>query len=104
MCAIEVDAVRPEQSIAPHGDSGDQILVQLPGFDDVARAKEIIRSTAKLELKLVDNVAPTEEQLMAGRTQLPPQSEIIAGVAETGGANRVYYLVERIPVITGRDF
>ncbi len=92
-----------EPLIAPHGDTGDQILVQLPGFDDVARAKEIIRSTGKLELKLVDNAAPTREQLMGGRTALPPQSEIIAGVLETGGTNRMYYLVERIPVITGRD-
>ena len=31
-----------EPSIAPQG-GGDQILVQLPGVTDVARAKEIIR-------------------------------------------------------------
>ena len=32
----------------------DQILVQLPGVSDVQRAKDIIRSTALLELKFVE--------------------------------------------------
>lgn len=93
-----------EPLIAPHGDSGNQILIQLPGFDDVARAKEIIRSTAKLELKLVEGgPAPSQEALLAGRGEPPPRSEIVPGVSETGGADMVYYLVERTPVITGRD-
>jgi preprotein translocase subunit SecD len=43
-----------EPIVAPHGAAGDQILVQLPGVTDVNRAKEIIRSTALLELKLVE--------------------------------------------------
>ena len=35
-----------EPSIAQQGQSGDQILVQLPGVTDVERAKEIIRRPA----------------------------------------------------------
>ncbi|MFQ5789652.1 MAG: protein translocase subunit SecD [Acidobacteriota bacterium] len=93
-----------EPIIAPHGDRGNQLLVQLPGFDDAARAKEIIRSTAKLELNLVEGgPASTREQLLAGRAQPPPRTEIVSGVSETGGTDRVYYLVRRTPVITGRD-
>src|SRR5262245_21855255 len=42
-----------EPSIAQQGNNGDQILVQLPGVTDVNRAKEIIRSTGLLELKIV---------------------------------------------------
>ena len=42
-----------EPIVARHS-AADQILVQLPGVTDVARAKEIIRSTAQLELKLVE--------------------------------------------------
>ena len=42
-----------EPIVAPYSVGGDQILVQLPGVSDVARAKEIIRSTALLELKIV---------------------------------------------------
>ena len=43
-----------EPSIAQQGSQGDQILVQLPGVTDVNRAKEIIRSTGLLELKIVE--------------------------------------------------
>ena len=43
-----------EPSIAQQGANGDQILVQLPGVTDVERAKEIIRSTGLLELKIVE--------------------------------------------------
>ena len=42
-----------EPIVARHS-AADQILVQLPGVTDVDRAKEIIRSTALLELKLVE--------------------------------------------------
>jgi preprotein translocase subunit SecD len=91
-----------EPMIAPHGDTGDQILVQLPGFDDVERAKNIIRSTAKLELRIVERVAPSREQLMSGGT-IPPQTEIFPGEAGTATSGRVFYLLDQIPVITGRD-
>jgi preprotein translocase subunit SecD len=92
-----------EPIIAPHGDTGDQILVQLPGFDDVERAKNIIRSTAKLELRIVEGAAATREQLLAGRIAPPSQTEIFPGIAETAESNRIYYLLQQIPVITGRD-
>jgi preprotein translocase subunit SecD len=90
-----------EPVIVPHGDAGDQILVQLPGFDDVARAKDIIRSTAKLELRMVRNVGLSEDQLVAGGAQ-PAGTEILPGEPDAGG-DRYYYLVERTPVVTGRD-
>jgi preprotein translocase subunit SecD len=90
-----------EPVIVPHGDSGDQILIQLPGFDDVARAKELIRSTARLELRLVRGAGLSEDQLLSGRGQ-PPGTEILPGAPDAGG-DRVYYLVDRTPVVTGRD-
>jgi len=92
-----------EPIIAPHGDRGDQILVQLPGYEDVARAKNIIKSTARLELKLAeDGPAGSPEQLLAGRQAPPPGTEILPGVPEQGN-QPVYWLVQRTPVITGRD-
>src|SRR5262245_17892626 len=90
-----------EPVIIPHGDTGDQILIQLPGFDDVTRAKELIRSTAKLELRLVRGAGLSEDQLLAGRAQ-PPGTEILPGARDAGG-DRVYYLIDRTPVVTGRD-
>jgi preprotein translocase subunit SecD len=82
----------------------DQILVQLPGVSDVRRAKEIIRSTALLELKLVERgPASTKEELTTNGT-VPPDMEILPGVSEGGGQPAVtYYLVRKVPVVTGRD-
>jgi preprotein translocase subunit SecD len=90
-----------EPIIVPHGDANDQILVQLPGFDDVARAKDLIRSTARLELRLVRSVGLSEDQLLAGGAP-PPGTEILPGEPDPGG-DRYYYLVDRTPVVTGRD-
>ncbi len=89
-----------EPVIVPHGDTGDQILIQLPGFDDVSRAKELIRSTAKLELRLVRGAGFSEDQVLQGRAQ-PPGTEILSGV--DAGGNKTYYLIDRTPVVTGRD-
>ena len=50
-----------EPIVAPHGTAADQILVQLPGVTDVNRAKEIIRSTALLELKIVEDGPGADE-------------------------------------------
>jgi preprotein translocase subunit SecD len=82
----------------------DQILVQLPGVSDVMRAKEIIRSTALLELKLVERgPASTKEELMTNGA-VPPDQEIVPGVSEASGQSAVvYYLVRKVPVVTGRD-
>ena len=88
----------------------DQILVQLPGVTDVARAKEIIRNTALLELKIVEQGPfPSEDAArQAYSNTLPPDLLIVPGsedVAGTGGGTptTVYYVVRRVAPITGRD-
>ena len=52
----------------------DQILIQLPGMQDPARAKALIGKTALLEFKLLDEKTSVE-QAQAG--QLPEGSEIL---------------------------
>jgi preprotein translocase subunit SecD len=93
-----------EPSIAQQGQSGDQILVQLPGVSDVNRAKEIIQSTGLLELKIVEQgPAPTKEALMANG-QVPQGMEIVPGVSSAGDPTGTsYYLVRRVAAVTGRD-
>ena len=86
-----------EPLIAPHGDSGDQILVQLPGFDDPARAKENIRRTSKLDLKLVQSPATEGQAALPGMEVLPGRVEA------ADGTGQVWYMVKKIPIITGRD-
>lgn len=96
-----------EPLVAEQGAAGDQLLVQLPGVTDVARAKQIIHSTALLELKLVEQgPAPTKEALLAATNgQVPPNMEVITGVDTRPGERpeTQYLLVRKVPVITGRD-
>jgi preprotein translocase subunit SecD len=97
-----------EPIVARHG-GADQILVQLPGVSDVQRAKDIIRSTALLELKLVENgpFSTREAALQSYNNNLPPDLEIIPGTAEgdTGGGapTTMYYVVKKVAVVSGRD-
>src|SRR5262252_924327 len=70
-----------EPSIAQQGTNGVQILVQLPGVTDVERAKEIIRSTGLLELKIVEQgPAPTKEALLVNN-QVPDGMEVVPGAS-----------------------
>jgi len=97
-----------EPIVAPYGSAGNQILVELPGVSDVNRAKEIIRNTALLELKLVvEGPSPSREALLASRNGVvPPDMEAVPGsesVPQGERAGTAFYLVRRVPVVTGRD-
>ena len=91
-----------EPIVAPHGIGGDQILVQLPGVSDVARAKALIRSTSLLELKLVEEgpAASREALLQTRNGVVPPDMEV---ATQPGGGEPFYYLVRRVAAVTGRD-
>jgi preprotein translocase subunit SecD len=93
-----------EPNISRYGQSGDQLLVQLPGVTDVNRAKEIIRSTALLELKLVE-AGPSssrEALLQTHGGKEPDDMEIVTGPATEGGGTS-YYLVRKVAAVTGQD-
>jgi preprotein translocase subunit SecD len=83
----------------------DQIIVQLPGVSDVARAKDIIKSTSLLELKeVIQGPVSSEDQLKVNGA-VPADAEILPGVTGHGAESGtvVYYLVRKIPVVSGRD-
>jgi preprotein translocase subunit SecD len=96
-----------EPVIARHS-AADQILVMLPGVTDVDRAKEIIRSTAQLELTLVEQ-GPFPDEASARQAyanNVPPDMRIMPGVQPTvpgQPAGVAYYVVRRVPAVTGRD-
>lgn len=95
-----------EPIVAPHGIGGDQILVQLPGVSDVARAKALIRSTSLLELKLVEEgPAPSREALLQTRNGVvPPDMEVATQPSGVDGSiEPFHYLVRRVATVTGRD-
>ena len=92
-----------EPNIAEYGNSGDQIMVQLPGLQDVARAKQIIRSTAILEWKLVE-AGPLSDRaalLQPHGGTVPAEMEVVPGVDDSGVP--AFYLLRRIAAVTGRD-
>jgi len=92
-----------EPNIAEYGSDGDQIMVQLPGIQDVARAKQIIQSTAILEWKLVE-AGPLPDRAALLQTYggtVPADMEVVPGVDDSGVP--AFYLLRRIAAVTGRD-
>lgn len=90
-----------EPVISAHGTSNDQILVQLPGVTDVERAKKLIKQTAQLTLKLVENAGGSKEALLESyQGKLPAHLELVSGQED---GTRTYYLVRKEAIITGRD-
>lgn len=98
-----------EPEIADYGQGDYELVVQLPGVDDPARVKDIIQSTALLELKIVHDdrsYSSREEALSAHGGVLPPDTQLLSGKAQGGGDNsqsEAWYIVDRIAAITGRD-
>jgi preprotein translocase subunit SecD len=97
-----------EPTLQRHGGPGEhEILVQLPGVTDPARVKNIIKSTALLELKLVENgpfasqtaAAESYGGLIPGHLEILPSNE--RGIDSTTGTS--YYVVNRVATVSGRD-
>jgi len=81
----------------------DQILIQLPGIQDPARAKALIGKTALLEFKMLDEQTSVE-QALAG--QLPETSELLYGREidkQTKAERKVPYVVQKRTLLTGAE-
>ncbi len=91
-----------EPNIAPQGRDGDEILVQLPGVADLARATSLIQTMGVLELRMVERgPSPTRGALEGQSLELGGQ---IADddVTDTGDGAVQYFALGRAAV-TGRD-
>jgi preprotein translocase subunit SecD len=96
-----------EKSVQQYGRSGDdyQVLVQLPGVDDPARVKELIGTTAVLEVTAVTDgpFNSRDAGLAAHGGVLPLNSKLVKSLPRGGTEGEQWYLVSRNPVITGRE-
>jgi preprotein translocase subunit SecD len=101
-----------EPVIALHGRNEDEILVQLPGEGDPARAKAIIQAGGQLEFRLVRGEREYSSEMEAMTEHngvLPPGTELVRGRNEsrapgqTGPPVEVWYLVDRRPIVVGLD-
>jgi len=83
--------------------TGNRIIVELPGVENPDRIKNIIKTTALLEWRLVlGGPAPDQETLLQDLGgEVPPDAEVLKGDPErTEGG---YYLVSKVAPVTGKD-
>jgi preprotein translocase subunit SecD len=99
-----------ETSVQQYGQSGAdyQLLIELPGIDDSAHAKELIGTTAFLQITSVDKQHDTpfasREDAMAKLGGILPLNETLVKMKpRVRGQADEWYLVGKIPVITGAD-
>src|ERR1700686_4882063 len=96
-----------EPVIQEHGLGKYQILVQLPGVDDPARVKDIMQSTAMLEIKQVlGGPFSSEQQALQDKGGvLPPDAILLPGHAAPGAdpEGQAWYLVSRVSAVSGKD-
>jgi preprotein translocase subunit SecD len=100
-----------EPVIQEHGLGDYQILVQLPGIDDSARVKDIMQSTAMLEIHLKTGGPFPDQQsaLQANNGVIPPDQILLPGrnvggrTDEGGEARDEYFLLSRAPAVAGDD-
>ncbi|MCZ6489337.1 MAG: protein translocase subunit SecD [Acidobacteria bacterium] len=97
-----------EPTIQERGRGEYEILVQLPGVDDPDRVKDIMQTTALLEIKAVrSGPYPSREAALAQNSGiLPTGTELLESAVGKGGAGpdeEEWYLVARASVVTGRD-
>jgi preprotein translocase subunit SecD len=95
-----------EPLIAP--ESGNRIVIQLPGVDDPARVKDIIKTTAQLQFRLVEGNPGSDAA--AALASVPPAQQadvdVIPGTRENElgqAAGTEYYAVRKTVPVTGTD-
>jgi protein-export membrane protein SecD len=87
-----------EPSIVRQG--RDRILVQVPGYDDTARLKEVIGSTAKLTFHRVHDTIPAEQ---ASQGRIPAGYRIFPADPTSDRGGPQSYLLQEIPIVQGED-
>ncbi len=99
-----------EPVIQRYGLGANEILVELPGVEDLDRIKDIIQSTSRLEVHEVAGNPDgynNEQEAMAGLGgAIPPDEYLVHGDPQgvsSSGSDRVF-LLKRVSIVGGRDF
>ena len=97
-----------EPVIQEYGLGKDQILVELPGIDDLDRVKNIIQDTARLSIHPVIGGPFPDEQaaLQSVGGALPPDQMMMHGSGNmaTGSDADAVYVLNRTAVVAGNNF
>src|SRR5262245_12705233 len=95
-----------EKSVQPYGQSAStyQILIQLPGVDDPARAKELIGTAAVLEIvEVKDGPFQSREAGMAQHGGILPLGSQLVRAKPRGAGEGEWYLVGKTPIVSGSE-
>ena len=93
-----------EPTIEPHGMGQYQILVQLPGIDDSGRVKDIMQSTAMLEIKqMTDGPYPSEQAARQAKGGVVPADSILLPGQCANGPEQTWCFVSRVSAVSGKD-
>jgi preprotein translocase subunit SecD len=97
-----------EPKIEAYGLGKNQILVELPGIDDLDRVKETIKSTARLEIHaVVGGPYKDEQEALASVNGLVPPDEVLlkgSGMVGTSTTSDSVWILRRQYVVGGQDF
>ena len=97
-----------EPKIEAYGLGKYQILVELPGIDDLDRVKSIIQSTARLEIHAVIGgpFKDDQEALASVNGSVPPDQMLVHGAGEVSASaeSESVWLLHRVSVVAGQDF
>jgi len=96
-----------EPTVQQYGQAGTdyEILVELPGVDDPARVREIMQTTAQLEIDAVkDNTPyPSREAALAAKGGILPLGTKLVREPPHGDRGESWYLLAKTPVVRGTD-
>ena len=86
-------------------DAESEIIVQMPGVDDPGRVKALLQTAAMLEITGVkDGPFPTQDQALAKMGGIMPLgTKLVKQGSRPGDSGETWWLVNRSPVVTGRD-
>jgi preprotein translocase subunit SecD len=82
-----------------------ELVVELPGVDDLARVKQIMQMAAMLELSEVKGgpyVSQDDARAKSGGV-LPIGTKLVRGIGRGAEGGETWYLLTRAAVVTGRD-
>jgi protein-export membrane protein SecD len=95
-----------EPTVQQYGQAGAdyEILVELPGVDDPARVKEIMQTTAQLEIDNVkDGPYPSREAALSQKGGILPLNTQLVRQPPQGDRGEEWYLLSKTPVVRGND-
>jgi preprotein translocase subunit SecD len=93
-----------EPTIEEHGLGDYQILMQLPGIDDSGRVKDLVQSTAMLEIKqMTDGPYPSEQAALQAKGGITPADSLLLRGQCANGTEETWCFVSRISAVSGKD-